>query len=99
MITHDTYDFPHRLARTCLLRQPLHLQPPREVPRVAEEERPSIQVGFDQSKQVRFHGMRRILNGHVWIEWQDLEFVCTPDVVHVYPSKPLMVGDKNEVFR
>jgi len=99
MITRDTYNFPHRLACVCLLRQPLRLQPSCEVPRVAEEKRPSVQVGLDQSKQVGLHRMRRILNGHVWIEWHDLEFVCTPDVVHVYSSKPLAVGDKNKVFR
>ena len=98
-ITHDTYGFPHRLPRVCLLRQPLRLQPSREVPSVAEEKRPSIQMRLDQRKQVRFHRMRRILNGNIRVKWHDLELGCVPDVVQGYSSIPLAVGDKNEVLR
>jgi len=98
-INHDTYRFPQRLARVRLLLQPLHLQPPRKVPGVAEEKRPSIQMRLDQRKQVRFHRMRRVLNRHVRIERHDLKLVCVEDIVRAYSSKPLAVGDKDEVFR
>ena len=98
-IMHSTYHFPHCLARVFLLCQPLHLQPPRKVPGIAEEERPSIQVRLDQRKQVCFDWMRRVLNGNIWVEWHDLELVRIEDVVRGYSTKPLAVGDKNEVFR
>jgi len=75
------------------------LESPRNVPSVAEEKRASIQVRLDQRKQVRFHGMRRVLNRRVRIEWHDFELICMHDVVCADSTEPLAVGDKNEVFR
>lgn len=96
---HDTYRFPQCLSSVCLLLQPLHLQPPRKVPGVAEEKRPSIQVRLDQRKQVCFHRVRRVLNGHIRVEWHDFELVRVEDIIAAYSAEPLAVRDKDEVFR
>ena len=54
---------------------------------------------LDQRKEVRFHWVRGVLNRHIRIERHDLELGCVEDVVCAYSTKPLTVGNKNEVFR
>lgn len=63
----STHYFPERLITVLLQGSPLRLQPPRDVPRVTEEERATLQVRPDKSKEVRLDSVRGRLDRDVWV--------------------------------